>query len=155
VNVFLADEQSVSVDAEALVGLAGLVLQKEGFPDATDVTVVLVDEEVMAGYHESHLGKPGPTDVLSFPLEHLRPGRPPAAPGQGAPPIHLGDVLIAPSYVARQATGHGVGFGDEMALMLVHGMLHLLGYDHESEADAEGMERRERELLAEVGVQRR
>lgn len=154
-NVFLADEQSTPVDAEALVALARLVLRREGYPDATDLTVVLVDEEVMAGYHESHLGEPGATDVLAFPLEHLRPGRPPAPPAQGAPPIHLGDVLIAPSYVTRQAVDHGVGFADEMALMLVHGILHLLGYDHESEVDAEAMEERERELLAEVGVRRR
>jgi probable rRNA maturation factor len=155
VNVFLADEQSTPVDIEALVHLAGLVLRRERYPDATDVTVVLVDEEVMSGYHESHLGEPGTTDVLAFPLEHLRPGRPPAPPAQGAPPLHLGDVLIAPSYVARQALDHGVGFADEMALMLVHGILHLLGYDHESEVDAEAMEERERELLAEVGVRRR
>ena len=67
----------------------------------------------------------------------------------------LGDVIVAPTYVRRQASDHGVSFEDEMALMVTHGILHLLGYDHVEDEAAEQMESRERELLAKVGRTRR
>lgn len=153
-TVFLTDEQTVPVDVDALHSLARRVLDEERFPVETEVTVILVSEDVIAGYNERFLERPGPTDVLAFPLEDLEPGVPPVAEPTGPPPA-LGDVLVAPSYVARQAAEYGVRLDDEMALMLVHGMLHLMGYDHVEDADAERMERRETEILAGVGVTRR
>jgi probable rRNA maturation factor len=71
------------------------------------------------------------------------------------PPLIIGDVIVAPGYVGRQAAENDVEFEDEMALMVAHGILHLLGYDHIDDADAELMERREVELLSLVGVTRR
>ena len=123
------------------------VLDAEGLDDDTGVAIVLIDEPQMAELNETHMGKEGPTDVLSFPIETARPGLPPTRVS-GGPPIELGDVFIAPSIVRRNAEQQGVHFENELALMIVHGLLHLLGWDHEDEADAIRMERRERELLA-------
>jgi probable rRNA maturation factor len=75
--------------------------------------------------------------------------------GPAGPPLVIGDVIVAPAYVSRQAAETDVGFDDEMALMVAHGILHLLGYDHIDDGDAELMERREGELLSMVGVERR
>ncbi len=153
-NVDVTDEQSLPVDTTGLRHLAELVLTAEGLPADTEVSVVLVPDEVIAAYNRRFMEREGPTDVLAFPLERLRPGEvPERAPG--APPLVLGDVFIAPGHVAAQAERLGTDVGTEMALMLVHGLLHLLGYDHVDDADAELMERRERELLAEVGMVRR
>lgn len=153
-SVFLADEQSLEVDTEELRGLAELVLSEEGYPESTEVAILLVSEEEMAGYNKQFLDRDGPTDVLAFPVETLLPGVVPDLDPHG-PPLIAGDVIIAPTYVARQAEENGVTPSDEMALMVTHGMLHLLGYDHESDGEAELMEQRERELLAKVGRNRR
>jgi probable rRNA maturation factor len=87
-------------------------------------------------------------------VEELLPGVVPDHDPHG-PPLILGDVVIAPGYVRRQAEEHEVTFDDEMALMVTHGILHLLGYDHVDEDEAERMEERERVLLAKRGVVRR
>jgi probable rRNA maturation factor len=153
VSVFLADEQAESVDLIQLRHIAELVLSEEGYPDETEVTVLLVSDDEMASYNERFLERSGPTDVLAFPVEELMPGVVPDQDHNG-PPLVIGDVIVAPAYVGRQAAEHGNGFGDEMALMVAHGILHLLGYDHVEDDDAELMERREAELLALAGVQR-
>ena len=144
---------STPVEAERLADLAAIALTAEGYPGDTEVTLTLIDEAAMAVLNESHMGKSGPTDVLSFPLESLAPGTvPDAVPG--GPPLHLGDVFISPAVVADNARLAEVPFADEMALMVVHGLLHLLGYDHVVESEAEQMEQRERDLLAAVGLVR-
>jgi len=154
VSVFLADEQGEPVDLDQLRGLAELVLREEGYPDATEVTVLLVNEDEMSSYNERFLDRPGPTDVLAFPVEELMPGVVPDHDPNG-PPLMIGDVIVAPAYVGRQAAEYQVTFDDEMALMVTHGILHLLGYDHLDDADAELMERRETEVLSLVGLKRR
>jgi probable rRNA maturation factor len=154
VSIFLADEQTESVPLGDLHHLAELVLRLEGYPDEAEVTLLFVSDEEMAGYNQRFLDRDAPTDVLAFPVEELLPGVVPDRDPMG-PPLMLGDVIVAPAYVRRQAEEHGVGFDDEMALMVTHGMLHLLGYDHVEDADAERMEARERELLAMVGKVRR
>lgn len=153
-SVFLADEQHEVLDLEGLRSLALLVLDQEGYPAATELTLLLVEEAEMASYNEKFLDRAGPTDVLAFPVEELSPGVVPDAETNG-PPLVIGDVIIAPSYVHRQAGEMGVTFDDEMALMVTHGILHLLGYDHQTDEDAELMEAREAELLAKVGRTRR
>lgn len=150
-NVFLADEQDEPVPADSLRRLAESVLAGEKLPPGTEVGIVLVGEEQMAGFNGRFLERTGPTDVLALPLEDLQPGRPPAAE-PGGPPVNIGDIYICPRYVRDQAARHGVPFDAEMALMVVHGILHLLGYEHEDDEDAERMEARERALLAGFGA---
>lgn len=153
-SVFLADEQSQEVDLEELRALAELVLSEEGYPSSAEVTLLLVDDAEMSAYNERFLDRQGPTDVLAFPVEELVPGVVPDHDSTG-PPIMLGDVIVAPGYVGRQAAELEVGFDEEMALMVTHGILHLLGYDHIDEDDAQRMEQRETDLLAKVGRKRR
>ena len=153
-SVFLADEQGESVNLEQLRGLAELVLHEEGYPDETELTLLLVDDKEMSAYNERFLNRTGPTDVLAFPVEELVPGLVPEHDSTG-PPLMIGDVIVAPAYVGRQAAEYEVGLDDEMALMVTHGILHLLGYDHIEEGDAQQMEGRETELLSLVGRRRR
>ncbi|GMQ85017.1 MAG: rRNA maturation RNase YbeY [Acidimicrobiia bacterium] len=148
--VDFGDEQDVPVVADALVHLADLVMTEEGLPAGTGVSITLVDEQAIASLNREHMGKTGPTDVLSFPIEDAAPGMPPQQI-VGGPPIEIGDVVIAPSVVRSNAERDAVAFEDELALMVVHGVLHLLGWDHVVEADAVAMERREEELLNLIG----
>ena len=153
-SVFVADEQREAVGLSDLHALAELVLREEGYPDDAEVTLLFVDETEIASYNGRFLDRDGPTDVLAFPVEEMLPGVIPDTDPQG-PPLMLGDVVIAPAYVRRQAAEHGFTFEDELALMVTHGILHLLGYDHVEDDEAERMEQRERDLLAKVGKKRR
>lgn len=153
-TIFLADEQTEEVSVDELHDLAELVLTEEGFPRDAEVALLLVSENEMASYNQRFLGRSGPTDVLAFPVEELLPGVVPDM-GPDGPPLMLGDVILSPSYVRRQAGDYEVTFEDEIALMVTHGILHLLGYDHEEDDDAERMEQREREILAKAGRTRR
>ena len=153
VNVFLCDEQTVPVDLALIRHLADTILEREGYPPDTEITVMLVTDDDITRYNERFLDRAGPTDVLAFPLESLQPGEvPDRSPSD--PPINLGDVIISPDYVRRQAMDNGSEFGDEMALMVVHGVLHLMGWDHADDEQAEEMEAHERSLLGTVGVTR-
>lgn len=154
-TVLVSDEHpSSGVDPEHLRQLAEAVLFAEGFPPEAEVSITLVEDDEMAAWNSRALGQPGPTDVLSFPVETLLPGKVPDSVADG-PPILIGDVVIAPDYVRRQADLYGVVADDEIALMVAHGILHLLGYDHEEDVDAELMEKRERDILAGQGRSRR
>lgn len=150
----MADEQRDAFGLSELHQLAEMVMREEGYPDDAEVTLLFVDESEMAWYNERFLDRHGATDVLSFPVEELIPGVVPDTDPQG-PPLMLGDVVIAPAYVRRQAEEMGVTFEDEMALMVTHGILHLLGYDHTEDDEAARMETRERALLSIVGRIRR
>lgn len=154
-TVLVSDEHpSSGVDPEHLRRLAEAVLAAEGFPPEAEVSITLVDDDEMASWNSRALGQSGPTDVLSFPVEAFRPGSVPAVVPEGAP-LLVGDVVIAPDYIRRQAGELGLTVDDEMALMVAHGILHLLGYDHQDDADAELMEGRERVILASQGRSRR
>jgi probable rRNA maturation factor len=150
VNVLLADEQDDPLETDVLLHLAELVLDREGVPPESEAAIVFVDEEQITELNRRHMGKSGPADVLSFPLEEASPGSPPRR-SPGGPPVALGDVFIAPSVAARNADARGVEVNDELALLVVHGLLHLLGWDHGADVDADAMESRERELLLAIG----
>lgn len=152
-NVFLADEQDDPLDSEPLRRLAEMVLREEQFPIDTEVTLLFVGEEQIATYNERFMQRHGATDVLAFPVEHLKPGMVPDR-RPGGPPLNIGDVVIAPSIVRAQAEAAGVPFDEELSLLVVHGLLHLLGYDHQDDVDAEEMEDRERQLLELIGRRR-
>jgi probable rRNA maturation factor len=158
VDVFAADEQSdLPVDLDRWVRLAREVLSDRGVGGEAEVSLLFVDEDTIAGLNRKFLGHDGATDVLSFPIEDdAEPsGRFPDSGGIGPgsdadsrPPVLLGDVVLCPVVAARQAVEHGVGVADELALLVVHGLLHLLGMDHEEEVEAERMEALERTLLS-------
>jgi probable rRNA maturation factor len=150
VNVLIADETNDVDGTGELLEMAVMVLERERVPEDSEVAIVLVDVATMTLLNERHRGKDGPTDVLSFPLEDAEPGFPPVRL-PGGPPIHLGDIFIAPSVVRENAATNGVSFEEELALVTVHGLLHLLGWDHEVQEEAEFMEAREREYLAVAG----
>lgn len=153
-NISFSDEQSRPIDGDGLVALAGRVLDHEAYPERSELSITAVTDEAIASLKAEYLDEDAPTDVLSFPIDELIPGVPPPVTEDG-PPLMLGDIVIAPAFIARQASAHGVTESDELALMVVHGILHLMGWDHEDDADAEAMEGRERDILALVGVERR
>lgn len=150
----LTDSQDAPVPADRLQRLADFVLGQEGYdPARTELGLALVDREAMTEMHQRYLGRRGPTDVLSLPVDDLAAGRVPQVDETG-PPISAGDVFICPQEVRARADALGVGFEEHMALMVVHGVLHVLGYDHKADADADVMEGRERKLLAGFEVAR-
>jgi probable rRNA maturation factor len=150
VNVFLGDEQDEPLDSASLLRFAEMILVDEGFPDDTHMAVMLVTREQMAEYNRRFMSRRGPTDVLAFPIEDLSPGLVPT-PAANEPPVELGDVFLCPSEIKRHAANERVDFDGYLHLLLAHGILHLLGYDHEEEEGARLMERREEELLGLVG----
>lgn len=162
-SVFGADEQrDVEVDVPRWVRLAKLVLDSERvnarYGTDVEMSLLFVDEATIAELNVRFLGGDGPTDVLSFPLDEELPpagrqpdqgGRGPGAPSDaGDPPTLLGDVIVCPLVAGRQALEHGVPSDDEIALLVVHGVLHLLDYDHAEPEETAAMQRREQELLA-------
>jgi len=148
VNVFFSDEQDEPVDGDALRALALYVLEAERLPGETEMSLILVGPEQMAGYNEQFMDRPGPTDVLAFPLAELVPGHPPLRVAND-PPVALGDIFLCPVVIARRivAEGWSADYYDIYRLV-VHGMLHLLGYDHHVPTGADLMEQREDELLS-------
>src|ERR1700684_901043 len=159
IEVFVADEQTDQpVDTMRWVHLAEAVLQDEGIPGETELSMLFVDEAAMADLNKRFLGKDGPTDVLAFPIdeEPVESGRSPdsGGTGPGMPsepedmPVLLGDIVICPAVAFRNAPEHAGTYEDELALLVVHGLLHLMGMDHDEDDEAEEMEAKERELLA-------
>ena len=188
VDLTVADEQTdVVIDTVRWMTLASNVLGAEGvgvgLANGVEMSMVFVDEETISNLNDRFMGKSGPTDVLSFPIDEEaaepRRGGPSDFDEDGLPvddeirldarieddrfhdregpdlddvPLLLGDIMICPAYAARNAPEH-VGelhdgsVEDELALLVVHGILHLLGMDHMVDADAEEMEAREHEHL--------
>lgn len=157
--MFCADEQSdVPVDLGRWQQLAYDVLIAEGVRGLAELAVLFVGERQMTELNESYLGKPGATDVLAFPIdaaeaEIVQHGQPPSRGPDRAPPdpadmpLLLGDVVICPAVAARQAADHAGSVDDEFALLVVHGVLHVLGHDHADDPQRAAMQARELQLL--------
>ena len=122
-GVFVADEQTLPVDTDRLLRLAGFVLRDQRVPDVMEVSLLLVDRTTIAELNAHHMDKQGPTDVLAFPID--LPGETTA----GEPAI-LGDVVVCPDVAAAQAAERNLTTDAEIELLVVHGLLHLLGHDH-------------------------
>lgn len=139
--VELADEQDLEVDATELVALARHVLVQRGVPADMEVALLLVDRDTIAGLNGQHLGKEGPTDVLAFPIDE---------PGETPPgiPAVLGDVVLCPAIAYEQAASFGRTGPEELRLLTVHGILHLLGMDHATPDEEREMFGLTDELLA-------
>lgn len=158
IDIYAADEQhDVDVDLERWIALANGALVDEGVRGLAEVSLIFADELTITSLNQQFMGKDEPTDVLSFPIdgEPEPTGRVPDAGGSGPgePPMPeipqlIGDIVICPAVAARNAVEHECSLEDELALLVVHGVLHLLGWDHVVDEEAERMEARERELLA-------
>jgi probable rRNA maturation factor len=157
IDVYAADEQADrAIDLDRWAALARDVLTDRRLRGDVEVSLLFVDEDAIAALNEQFLGRTGPTDVLAFPIEDepVPGGRSPDTGGTGPgtdpsddPLMLLGDVVICPAVAARNAVDHEVTVSDELALLVVHGLLHLLGMDHETAREAEEMEALERRLL--------
>jgi probable rRNA maturation factor len=129
VSIEVANESGVAVDEAALASVARHVLAAMQVNPAAELSIMVVTTEVMTELHERWMDEPGPTDVMAFPMDELvDESRRPDAPEIG--PALLGDVVLCPAFAAAQARKAGHGLADELALLTVHGVLHLLGYDH-------------------------
>lgn len=128
------------LDLGAFERLAAFVLDREDAPEQSELSIAIVDEAEMTELNKRYRDIDGPTDVLSFGCDD-------PCPVESDEPITLGDVVIAPSIAERQAEEYGHTVEQELNLLLVHGILHLLGYTHDAEEDASAMEERERGLL--------
>lgn len=125
-TVDINNESGSEVDGPALVRLAIFTLDQLRIHPQAELSILLVDEDTMSAYHEKYLGEDGPTDVLSFPMDELKP----PADGDEPPEGLLGDIVLCPAVTSRQAAEHGRSAAEETEYLLVHGMLHLLGFDH-------------------------
>ncbi|MDY6050766.1 MAG: rRNA maturation RNase YbeY [Corynebacterium sp.] len=129
-SVEVYDEDSGrDVNAEMLISVASFAIAAMDVHEQAELTIYLVDEPTIADLHERWLGLPGPTDVMSFPMDEITPGggKPDAAqPG----PAMLGELVLCPVFAGRQAQRAGHDLGHELALLTVHGVLHVLGYNH-------------------------
>jgi len=140
-----SDEQDDHlVDLDGLVALAEAVLAAEGVADNAEVSLVMVPVEEMAELNAEHRGKEGPTDVLSFTIDD-------GDEGHVDQVILLGDIVICPAVAATNAIEHEVSLAAELELLVVHGCLHLLGWDHEVDDEAEAMEAAEAVHLSRFG----
>lgn len=137
------NESGYEVDEAEVAALARYVLDEMHLNPQTDLSVLLVDVDVMTDLHVRWMDEPGPTDVLSFPMDELRPG----TDGEPSPPGLLGDVVLCPPVAAEQARAAGHSTVEELLLLTVHGILHLLGYDHAEPDEEKEMFALQRTLL--------
>ena len=142
-SIDIANESSVAVDEVGLAAVARFTLDQMRIHPLAELSVLLVDERTMTELHERWMGEPGPTDVLAFPMDELRPphlgGNRAGDPEPGDDPGLLGDVVLCPQVAAAQAVNAGHSTQDELELLTVHGILHLLGYDHAEPEDHAAM----------------
>lgn len=123
--VYASDEQGDPVDLEDLLAVAQHVVIERRIPPDMEIAILAVDRDTMSSLNNQHMGKDGPTDVLAFPIDE---------PGESPPdvPSMLGDVVVCPAIAAEQAPRFGRTPQQEMRMLTVHGILHLLGMDHDS-----------------------
>jgi len=131
----LNNESGVDVDTERLAALARFALDLLRIHPQSELSILLVDPDTMSAYHEKYLDEPGPTDVLSFPMDELR-----TPSGGEEPPLGLlGDIVLCPEVTAAQAAENDRTPEEEADYLLVHGLLHLLGHDHAEPAEKKVM----------------
>lgn len=146
---FINESGYDGVNEEMLIDVCSYALGRLDVNPDAECTITAVDLDTIAELHVRWMDLEGPTDVMSFPMDELTPGatggRPDAAE---AGPAMLGDIVLCPEFAQRQATAAGHSLGHELALLTVHGCLHLLGYDHTTAAEEKEMFGLQNELLA-------
>ena len=146
-SVEVSNESGIEVDELRLVALSRHVLDAMRIHPLAELSILLVDEGEMANLHERWMDEPGPTDVLSFPMDELRPGRVDTDPDDDADPGMVGDVVLCPAVAEKQGKEAGHSVQDELELLCTHGILHLLGYDHAEPAEHREMFGLQKQLL--------
>ncbi|MFN8125618.1 MAG: rRNA maturation RNase YbeY [Candidatus Nanopelagicales bacterium] len=145
------DDTGEDFDTSDITALARFLLDRLGMAADAELSITLVDEPAMAALHVEWMDEPGPTDVLSFPMDELRE----PAPGQPRVSGVLGDVVVCPAVARRQAVVAGHDETHEIRVLVTHGVLHLLGNDHADPVEEQVMFDRQRELVAEYAESRR
>jgi probable rRNA maturation factor len=125
-SIEINNESAIPVDESAILRLATFALDQMHVHPEAELAIVLVDEGAMEQLHVQWMDEPGPTDVLSFPMDELRPG----TEEDPTPPGLLGDIVLCPQVATAQAVTAGHSALDELLLLTTHGILHLLGFDH-------------------------
>ncbi len=142
-SVDVLNETDFDVDELELLDCARYVMDQMRVHPEADLCITLVDEAAMETLHVQWMDLPGPTDVMSFPMDELRPG----AEGEELSEGNLGDVVLCPTVAARQAREAGHAPVEELLLLTTHGILHLLGYDHAEPDEEREMFELQRQLL--------
>lgn len=143
-GIVVADDSGAACDTRRLSDLVGFLLPRLRLHPDCEVGVTLVDVDRMSALHEEWMDEPGPTDVLSFPMDELRP----AADGEPAQAGMLGDIVLCPAFALEQAEAAGRPPEAELEFLVVHGMLHLIGFDHATQAEYDEMFAFQDEVLA-------
>ena len=136
-NIELSNESGVTVHEAGLISVAEYAMQHLGLNDDCDLAISIVDEARMSELHEEWMDLPGPTDVLSFPMDEMKP--------HDIDPGIVGDIVLCPQFAAAQAKN---GLESELALLTIHGVLHCLGYDHTEPVEEKVMFELQESILA-------
>ena len=152
-TIEINNESTIEVDEARVQRLAAFALQELKLHRKSELAIQFIDEQAMEVLHIQWMDEPGPTDVLSFPMDELRPG----TEGEQTPPGLLGDVVICPQVAAKQAETAGHEPIQEILLLATHGILHLVGFDHaepDEEAEMFGLQKSilEKFYAAEIGT---
>ncbi|MFF2276132.1 rRNA maturation RNase YbeY [Agromyces sp. NPDC058126] len=150
-SIEINNESAIEVDEAAIQRLAVYALDAMHVHRDAELAIVLVDEGAMEQLHVQWMDEPGPTDVLSFPMDELRPGTEEAP----TPPGLLGDIVLCPQVAESQARTAGHGLVDELLLLTTHGILHLLGFDHAEPDEEKEMFGLQRDILVGFSMQER
>jgi probable rRNA maturation factor len=143
VSIEVNNESAIPVDEAALQRLSAYALESMHVHPEAELAIVLVDEAAMEQLHVQWMDEPGPTDVLSFPMDELRPGTEEMPTAAGL----LGDVVLCPQVAQAQAETAGHSLMDELLLLTTHGILHLLGFDHANRDEEREMFGIQRDIL--------
>jgi probable rRNA maturation factor len=144
-SIEILNESGADVDVKGLARLSRFVIDRMRVHPQAELCIKLVDEDTIASLNEHWMEKEGPTDVLAFPMDELRPGLLDEEPEEGV----LGDLVLCHAIAEKQAAQAGHATADEVDLLTVHGILHLLGYDHAEPEEHREMFGLQARLLAE------
>ena len=142
-TIEINNESTIEIDETRVLRLVEYILGAMHVSPDAELAIVLVDEGAIEALHVQWMDEPGPTDVLSFPMDELRPGTDDAP----TPPGLLGDIVLCPQVAETQALAAGHSTLDELLLLTTHGLLHLLGFDHAEPEEEREMFGLQRELL--------
>ena len=142
-SIEISNETAVEVNTDRVLALASFVRDELKLHPGVDLGIIFVDEEPMTELHVKWMDEPGPTDVLSFPMDELRPGSDLVPSPEGV----LGDIVVCPKVASKQAETAGHPMMNEILLLVTHGILHLVGFDHAEPDEEREMFALQKELL--------